>query len=164
MEGKDVMKNIALIFIAVLLATSCNETKKEADKLERVGWINGFWKMTSPQGTMTESWMQANDSTLAGVGKFTDTAGKVLTTEEIRIVLRKDKLWYIPTVSNQNMGKPVSFQEISFTDSMVVFEDKGHDFPQRIAYVRQSDMKMLAYIEGEVNGETERLDFQYERQ
>lgn len=159
------MRSIVIIAIScLLLLQACNEPKKEANKLQRISWINGFWKMSSPEGAMTESWMQANDSTLTGVGKFTDATGKVLTTEEIRIVLRKDKLWYIPTVSNQNMGKPVSFSEISFTDSMVVFENKGHDFPQRIAYIRQSDTKVLAYIEGEVNGEMERLDFQYEKQ
>lgn len=120
--------------------------------------------MSNPEGTMTESWNPANDTTYLGVGKFTDSAGRVLSNEEIRIVLRKDELWYIPTVDNQNMGKPISFKEGSFSDTMVIFENKGHDFPQRIGYIKKSENSIQAYIEGEIEGQMQRMDFDYERQ
>lgn len=164
MEAKGIiMRNFSLLLLIVLM-TACGESEKKPDKLQRIGWINGFWKMTSKDGSMTESWAPETDSSLAGVGKFMDTAGKVLTTEEIRIVLRKGTLRYVPVVSNQNLGMPVTFDEISFSDTMVIFENKGHDFPQRIAYIKKSDNSMLAYIEGKVDGVVQRMEFPYERQ
>lgn len=159
------MKNIIFILsIACLFASCSNTTEQHKTKLDRIAWLSGFWKMTAPEGTMTESWSRSNDSSYLGIGKYMDTAGNVLTTEEIQIVLRKDELWYIPTVSNQNGGQPVAFKEASFADTMVVFENKGHDFPQRIVYVKKTDNNVLAYIEGEVNGKLERFDYQYVKQ
>ena len=65
------------------------------------------------------------------------------------------------TVGGQNDGQPVTFREASFSDSMVVFENKGHDFPRRIVYVKQGEERMLAYIEGEVNGEYMKMEYPY---
>lgn len=120
--------------------------------------------MTTPQGTTTESWNKDSDSSYTGVGKYIDSNGQVLSTEEIRIVLRKDMLWYIPTVSDQNMGQAISFRELSFSDSVVVFENKEHDFPQRIGYTMHADGSMTAYIEGTIEGETQHIEYAYSKQ
>lgn len=153
-----------LAFVVIVLCVflqACNAGKKAPAKLDKIDWVLGYWEMSSPQGTVTESWVRTSDSVFSGVGKFLDSAGKILTTEEITIVLRDDELLYIPTVAGQNDGQPVTFREASFSDSMVVFENKGHDFPQRIVYVKQGEDRMLAYIEGEMNGEHMKMEYPY---
>ncbi|MBW7913538.1 MAG: hypothetical protein H3C54_07555 [Taibaiella sp.] len=155
------MHRIIIILAATCLLYSCNSKTNEPSKLDKMAWILGYWEMVSPEGKVTESWIRTNDSVYSGIGKYTDTAGQTLTTEEISIVLRGDKLLYIPLVSNQNDGQPVIFSEVDFSNTMVVFENINHEFPQRIVYVKQGDGKMLAYIEGEMNGEPARLEYPY---
>lgn len=157
-------KIVSALFLCLCLHACSNAEKDKPTKLESINWILGYWEMSSPDGTVTESWIRTNDTSYSGVGKFLDSAGKMLTTEEIQIVLRNDELWYIPSVSNQNEGQPVSFKEASFSDTMVVFENKEHNFPQRIVYVKKSDSSVLAYIEGDVNGEHMRIDYPYLKQ
>lgn len=156
------MKKIFVILVTVLLLHgSCANKSNGPSKLDKIDWVLGYWEMESPEGKVAESWIRTNDSVYSGIGKYTDTAGQTLTTEEISIVLRGGKLLYIPLVTDQNAGQPVIFTEVSFSDTMVVFENKNHDFPQRIVYVKQGEGKMLAYIEGEMNGEPARLEYPY---
>lgn len=159
------MHKIVSIAIVCFCLQGCSNTEKaKPTKLESINWILGYWEMSSPDGTVTESWIRTNDTSYSGVGKFLDSTGKMLTTEEIQIVLRNNELWYIPSVNGQNGGQPVSFKEASFTDTMVVFENKEHDFPQRIVYVKKSDSTVLAYIEGDMDGEHMRIDYPYLKQ
>ena len=45
-----------------------------------------------------------------------------------------------------------------------IFENKEHDFPQRIVYENQGKKEMLASIEGELNGKSRKSEFRYKRQ
>lgn len=155
------MRRILAILAATIVLYSCDNKNNQPTKLDKIGWVLGYWEMVSPEGKVTESWIRTNDSVYSGIGKYTDTAGQTLTTEEISIVLRDGALLYIPQVSDQNNGQPVTFKEVSFSDTMVVFENKSHDFPQRIVYVKQGAGKMLAYIEGEMNGEPAKMEYPY---
>ncbi|HYD23016.1 MAG TPA: DUF6265 family protein [Flavipsychrobacter sp.] len=154
-------KPLFIAVISCIFLQACSTGKNESTKLDRIDWVLGYWEMSSPQGTVTESWIRTNDTVFSGIGKFMDSSGKMLTTEEIIIVLRNGELLYIPTVSEQNNGQPVIFRETSFSDTMIAFENKGHDFPQRIVYVKQNEGSMLAYIEGEVNGEQMKIEYPY---
>lgn len=159
------MNRILYVAIACLLLQACGGSDtKEPSKLDKVNWILGYWEMTTPEGTVTESWIRTSDTMYAGVGKFIDSAGNVLSTEEISLVLRGKELWYVPAVSNQNNGMPISFKETSFADTMVAFENKEHDFPKKIVYQKTSDNTILAYIEGDINGETQRIEYPYVKQ
>lgn len=156
------MKKILFIAVACLLLQACgNDANNEESKLDTISWILGFWEMSTPEGTVTESWIRTSDSTYSGIGKFMDSSGKVASTEEILIVLRDGKLLYIPVVSNQNSGKPIIFSESQLSDSAIVFENEAHDFPQRITYNKPAEGTMLAFIEGDINGEQQRIDFPY---
>jgi hypothetical protein len=52
---------------------------------------------------------------------------------------------------------------MEYSKDKVVFENKTHDFPQKITYQFTSDDVMLATIEGTMNGKTEKIDFKYSR-
>jgi len=51
------------------------------------------------------------------------------------------------------------FEAKTTSDTMVVFENPAHDFPQRIIYRRRGTDSLLARIEGTVNGQTRAIDF-----
>ena len=59
---------------------------------------------------------------------------------------------------------PVAFRLIRHEDGIAVFENTGHDFPQRILYQYHDDATMTASIEGPSDdGETRRIDFSFRR-
>ena len=59
--------------------------------------------------------------------------------------------------------KEASFASIELTRSKVIFENKAHDFPQRIIYKRLEDSSFLARIDGEKEGKIRGVDFPMRR-
>ena len=55
------------------------------------------------------------------------------------------------------------FLSVTLGDSMVVFENSQHDFPQRIGYQRTAPDTLFAWIEGTEKGQTRRIEFPYRR-
>jgi hypothetical protein len=49
------------------------------------------------------------------------------------------------------------------SDATVVFENPEHDFPQRVGYKRNGSDALDAWIEGQANGKSRRVDFSYQR-
>jgi hypothetical protein len=49
------------------------------------------------------------------------------------------------------------------SDGSVVFENAKHDFPQRVGYRRDGPDGLQAWIEGEVDGTSRRVEFAYRR-
>ena len=66
--------------------------------------------------------------------------------------------------ANQNDAKPITFKMISLEKEKVTFENKSHDFPQRIVYTNPVKDSLHAWIEGEVEGELKKVDFQFSKQ
>ncbi len=54
------------------------------------------------------------------------------------------------------------FRSRTVTDSLVVFENPGHDFPQQIGYRRDAD-SLHAWIEGPGRSGPRRVNFAYSR-
>ena len=55
-----------------------------------------------------------------------------------------------------------TFRSTEVSDSLVVFANPQHDFPQKVSYRRRAD-SLLARIEGTVNGRARAVDFPYAR-
>ena len=49
------------------------------------------------------------------------------------------------------------------SETSVVFENPEHDFPQRVGYRRDGADGLQAWIEGQANGKSRRVDFSYQR-
>ena len=71
-----------------------------------------------------------------------------------RIVLKKegDSVMYIPTVAGQNNALPVPFKLKSSNDSVFIFENPAHDFPQRIIYRFVNNDSLVARLESNNEG------------
>ncbi len=163
---------LALAAAAVL--SSCNNTstdpaattttaeappaKPSYDQLEKTSWLLGFWRNISPRGTAYEIWTKESDSSYAGTSilvKGRDT----MTQETIRLVQSGADLYYIPTVSGQNGGQPVSFKMSVANADSFLFENPTHDFPTKISYKRIGADSLVAQISGKMNGKETAMTF-----
>ena len=97
-------------------------------------WIVGDWVNA---GGIHEEWVKGRAELRARSYRVTD--GDTIVSEPIRILWKGGAMTYIPTVHNQNEGKPVEFRMVTSTDGFVVSEHPDHDFPQRITYRREGD-------------------------
>ena len=92
---------------------------------------------------------KANDTMLLENSTITCIAGKTVFTYYPILKDKKDTL------------QPVQFVLVSSEDNQFVFENKDHDFPQRVVYQKVNDKECHAWIEGTENGKQQKIDFHY---
>jgi hypothetical protein len=142
------------LFHAILFSQPEKFTQKDFNKFD---WITGSWENISEKYSSFEMWEKINDSTFAGKS-FTISGGDTVSFESIEIQLNNGEIFYIPTVRGHNENKPVYFKLISL-DKEAIFENKEHDFPQRIIYKMDEKKILSASIEGTKNGKPRKIDF-----
>lgn len=140
---------LAATIFALALQTAIAQKKPAKPTLtQQAGWLIGTWQNKSPEGLLVEKWQKQNDSTYTGKSYF--LAGKdTAFAENIVLQQRSGKLYYIPTVKNQNGGKPVKFTQ---TGSGLVFTNPAHDYPQKITYKQVKPDSLVAEISGMSKG------------
>lgn len=158
------MKNLMVLAIFVLMTLmSCNskspentDVKKET-RLTKMEWLEGTWEFEVDNGLFGEKWKRVNDSLFSGVGYMLigeDTS----STETLSLELRGEKLFYVAIVSDQNDGKPVSFEMVSDEDDTFIFENKEHDYPQKITYHHTAPDELTILVEGIQDGEPSKME------
>ncbi|HMR42878.1 MAG TPA: DUF6265 family protein [Saprospiraceae bacterium] len=165
------MTKLAAAF-ALLFCLSCNSKSEESARqdtqpeqenaMKAVSWLLGSWENRFPDGGIFESWEMQNASLYTGKSYFIKGAD-TLSSESIRLEEKSGDIFYIPTVSKQNDGKPVSFKLTSKSENQLVFENPEHDFPQKITYSLINSDSLLAVISGTLNGQTESENFPMKR-
>ena len=145
------MKQLAFLFV-VFSHFACQPRVKQSkifdgkySQLHKTEWLIGNWQRISKEGILIEAWTQLNDSTYSGRSFFISN-GDTLSSELISLEQRKGKLYYIPTVSDQNNRKSVIFTMTGLTDSSATFENPEHDFPQKIVYRFQKPDSLIAEV------------------
>jgi len=132
------------------------------DEIKKASWFIGTWQSTTKRGTLTETWGKLNDSVL--IGKTYFIAGKdTLFSESNQVLERNKKLYYVPTLSDQNEGKAISFVLTNTVKNELVFENPMHDFPQKISYNRVGSDSLIAKISGIKNGKEAIKTFQMKK-
>lgn len=159
MVTRLVMK-IVLSFICYhAFACAAQETLQSFSKLYA---LNGEWITQSKNGKLYESWQKVNDSTLKSKS-FRVTQADTTMLEQVDLVLRRQKIFYIPVVADQNNHEPVIFTLINSAGSRYVFENLLHDFPQRVIYELPVDNALHAWIEGKTSAGFKKIDYNYKR-
>ena len=116
----------------------------QAPPLARAGWLAGCWELRAPNRVTLEMWMPPLGDMMLGASRT--TVGAVTSEfEQLKLKVEGDKLVYIAAPSGQ---KETSFPSITITDTLIVFENTAHDFPQRILYRRRGADSIIARIEG----------------
>lgn len=153
---------IRLFFIAIGLIIFCSWTTQQTNEIKKAEWLIGTWENKTPRGTIYETWTKVSPDEFSGKSymlKDTDT----VIFETIRLVQEQDGLFYIPTVKNQNDGLPVRFALKTISDTVLVFENALHDFPQMISYTKISTDSLVAEISGTRNGQERKQAFPMKR-
>ena len=155
------MKTTTLLCAALLSCfISC---KKEAEateqakiktyqKLEQASWFLGEWANRSPEGELTERWKKVNDSVYHGESYFVIAGKDTVFADTVSLEEANGKLAYVVTVPNQNDAKPVRFEMTTANDSVIIFENPKHDFPNKITYNKIGNDSLVAEISGVKKG------------
>ena len=128
---------------------------------QRLGWLQGCWAQITSERTVEEQWMAPRAGLMLGIGRTTNAAGDTLIQyEQTKIQQHGNALVFTASPSAQATD---SFTAIAVSDSSVTFENKKHDFPQRVGYTLKADGSLAAWIEGTQGGKTRHVDFPYTR-
>jgi len=136
---------------------------KGPQEIKKATWLLGTWQNKTSKGVIYETWSERSDHELSGMSYFIQDQDTTVL-EIIQIIQENDRLFYIPTVHNQNDALPVRFSSTIVSDSKMVFENKEHDFPQVITYMKITEDSLVASISGLVNGKERKQIFPMSRQ
>jgi hypothetical protein len=135
-------------------------TVQSPSPVARLAWLAGCWQQTGRNGQVVdEEWMAPRAGLMVGMGR-TVRGDSVIEYEHLRIFSRAGHAIYHAEPSGQT---PAEFSARSVTDTLVLFENPQHDFPQRIIYRRRGSDSLLARVEGSMNGRARGFDFPYAR-
>lgn len=144
-----------LIKLIILFVIASQFVLPQDDSIQKL--FPGKWKMEVENTLVYEEWTVINDSELMAKS-FTIENADTSISETIHLKKFSDNWAYVAIPINQSI---TLFSLTDFTNKKFIFENKEHDFPQRISYEFHKDGKMTASIEGDVNGEFVRKEFSY---
>jgi hypothetical protein len=153
-----VLKQPVYLLLLMLMLACSHEIKTKQNPLhDFFAKMPGKWMLEN--GSTVEKWEK--DGNL-----YKSTVYKVLrkdsiVSERIRIREIDGKIYYEATVRGQNQEKPTLFKLIETSSEKVVFENKNHDFPQKIVYQYTGEDKLTATILGMMNGKPQKIEFKY---
>lgn len=155
------MRELALVVFATFTLGLLAEAHAASGKIAKLGWLAGCWKRAYGRRAVEEHWMAPRAGLMLGIGRTTNAAGDTLIQyEQTKIQQHGNALVFTAAPSAQATD---SFTAIAVSDSSVTFENKKHDFPQRVGYTLKADGSLAAWIEGTQGGKTRHVDFPYTR-
>lgn len=167
------MKKYILLILLPILFYSCKNTSESEtaepvisnykyEKIRQLEWLLGTWTDNVDDKFSQESWSKENDSTFTAFS-FTQVAGETVFAETMALEQKGDRLQLTVADANEKGSLPITFRFISSEDNQFTFENKNHDFPERITYTNPTEDSLHAWIEGTVNNEKKRVDFYFSR-
>jgi hypothetical protein len=145
-----------LMMLAAHVTMAMAMVGAQAAPLDQLAWLSGCWSADGGEPGSGEQWtVQAGDS-MMGMSR-TLKGGKVANYEFMRITTANDGAVIFHAQPSGQAGD--SFTASTLTATEVVFENPGHDFPQRVIYRFEAPSRLRAAIEGTLQGKTKRIDF-----
>jgi hypothetical protein len=125
-----------------------------------MAWLAGCWQGQFGEPGTVEQWLLPAGGTMLGVSR-TVKQGKTVEFEFMQLRQLPDGvLAFIPQPSGR---PPTVFRLLRLGQSEAVFENLEHDFPQRIAYSRPDQSRLLASVEGLRSGVARKVEFSFAR-
>jgi hypothetical protein len=126
----------------------------------RLAWLEGCWSGVQNSITSEEHWTSPAGDGLVGMHKDL-RGGRMVSYEFFRIAASADgKLCYF---ASPRGAAPTPFCAIEVGEKRAVFENKEHDFPQRVLYWMDARGHLHARIEGAMNGKEESEEWEWTR-
>jgi hypothetical protein len=150
------------IILNALLLLSCSAVYAQIDPVKQFSFLLGSWEMKTKTGKTTEHW-KSGINKYAGSSYKHNVKGDSTLTETISLK-KINGIWHFCVTGHEqsNLGT-TNFKLVSTTKNTFVFENAKHDFPQRIVYQNSGGDKLIAWIEGKINGKAMKIHFAYQR-
>jgi hypothetical protein len=123
-------------------------------------FLTGTWSAETNSTVTEEHWSYPGGTTLMGWGRAIKN-GVTVSHEFTMITAAPDGKFFFTAIPSGQ--RRTDFISILVKDSMIVFENKEHDFPKRVRYHRIGPDSLIGRIEGEMNGRIRAVDFRYKR-
>jgi hypothetical protein len=149
---------VLLTLAAILLASAVGEGSL-AERTADPRWLAGCWELRVGARVTQEHWMPPAGGMMLGLSR-TVVRDTVREYEHLMISTKGGVLVYTAKPSGQ---AETSFAAEHVSDTLLVFANPQHDFPQRILYRRRGADSVVARIEGPRGGETRGIDFPMRR-
>lgn len=127
----------------------------------QLAWMSGHWAGTRNGADSEEHWTSPAGGVLVGMHKDVK-AGRVVGFEYLRIEPGPDGAGLAYVASPQG-GPATAFAMLDQGEQSVAFENRAHDFPQRINYWLDSEGALHARIEGSTGGLQRHLEWVWTR-
>lgn len=119
----------------------------------------GKWKMNVEGALIFEEWEKVNETEFSGIS-FSLNGTEKNISENLCLKKFAEQWAYVALPENQSI---TLFALVEHTANKFIFENKEHDFPQRIIYEFINEDKLTAAVEGMVDGKLEREEFTFTR-
>ena len=153
------MLNPFIVCLMACLTVSSSIAQETKPEMEILSWISGCWENSANGKTVEERWTKLAGESMLGVSR-TVRDRKTVAYEFMRITRQENEIHYIAHPSGQSEA---SFKLVKWSNSEAIFENPGHDFPQRIIYRKLEDGSLHARIEGKSKGMERAADFPMQR-
>jgi len=145
---------------ATLLALLLTTPLFAADAtISDVAFMSGCWAVVGGEKGSDEVWLRPAGGTMMGIGR-TVRKGRTVTHEFMQIRENGGTLTFFASPAGQESAE---FPLLSITKTKVVFENKAHDFPNRVIYELRGRDELVGSIEGSSNGRDKRIEFPMKR-
>jgi hypothetical protein len=124
------------------------EAAEPIPDVARLAWMQGRWTGEKDGVWMEELWTDARGGALLGLHRDVKE-GRLLSWEFLRIATTSEGTFYF---ASPRSAPPTPFRLVEQGEKRVVFENKEHDFPQRILYWLDAQGGLHARIEGPIDG------------
>ena len=154
---------IALAFLLALPSAAAAQSPATAagalGDARTLAWFSGCWELRRGAMITQEQWMAPSGGAMLGMSRSVRN-DSLREWEYVFVGPVDGRLAYVAKPSGQSGA---TFPALVANDTLAVFEQAAHDFPQRIVYQRRGGDSLHAYIEGAIDGRTRRVDFRYAR-
>jgi len=152
---------LPLIIIAAAATFAAGQKTNVITQINELTDMSGCWEMRDDSRNLliVETWSPATGKLMSGKGQtFKD--GRKTDWEEMRIEQRPDGIYFV--ARPRENSEETAFKMVFSYVNEVVFENKQHDFPQRVIYKFDGD-ELTARVEGTNGGETKANVFPMKR-
>ena len=129
--------------------------QEPSPKVADLAWIAGCWEGGGGDTQFQEQWMRPKGRSMLGMSR-TVRNDTTLSYEFLRIHQETDGIYYTSIPSGQ---VEASFKLVKFEARKVEFENRDHDFPQKITYELDKKGKFKATISGHNQGAYRQVEF-----
>ena len=147
------------VVLRLAVAASAAPALPPQHDVERLAWMSGCWVIEQGSRVTEEQWMRPRGGMMLGMSRTVEGT-RTVAYEASRIEQRGATLVYVALPSGQ---APAEFTATAVSDTLVVFANPTHDFPQRILYRRVGRDSLRARVEGTLQGQERGFDYPFAR-